>query len=173
MAAQDNNQASYDSTNALAISRVFDAPPARVFEAWSSAESDEALVLSRTTWSVPEATIDFRPGGVSDICMRAPDGTEFLVARPLHGDRRAEAPGLQVWHGGRRRPQIRRRHARPVRAGRDGARASASARATRSATPRSPPSRRPRRRAGARRSTGWSKKRRAEAGRNGRKSGRL
>ena len=60
----------------LVISRVFDAPRALVFRAWSSAEHIKRW-FSPETYTVPEATVDFRPGGTCDICMRSPDGQDF------------------------------------------------------------------------------------------------
>src|SRR5208283_5321362 len=67
----------------LVISRAFPAPRDLVFKAWSSAEhvkrwfSPEGCWFSPEGYSVPEAEIDFRPGGVFAICMRSPDGQDF------------------------------------------------------------------------------------------------
>jgi uncharacterized protein YndB with AHSA1/START domain len=61
---------------ALLVSRTFDAPRRLVFEAWTKAEhlskwfSPRPLTTSR-------CELDFRPGGVFRLVMRAPDGTEF------------------------------------------------------------------------------------------------
>src|SRR5271166_4966183 len=60
----------------LVISRTFAAPRALAFKAWSSAEHIKRW-FSPEGYSVPEAKIDFRPGGVCDICMRSPDGRDF------------------------------------------------------------------------------------------------
>ncbi len=60
----------------LVISRTLSAPRDLVFMAWSSAEHMKRWFCPEH-FTVPHATIDFRPGGVCDICMRAPDGTEF------------------------------------------------------------------------------------------------
>ena len=59
----------------LTISRAFAAPPALVFQAWSSAERMKRW-FSPEGVDVPEAEIDCRPGGAFVICMRLPDGTE-------------------------------------------------------------------------------------------------
>ena len=60
----------------LTISRRISAPRAIVFKAWSSAEHLKNW-FSPEGFTVPEAVIDFRAGGVCDICMRSPDGQDF------------------------------------------------------------------------------------------------
>lgn len=55
------------------ISRWFDAPPALVFKAWSSAEHIKNW-FSPELYSVPDATVDFREGGTFDVRMAGPDG---------------------------------------------------------------------------------------------------
>ncbi len=60
----------------LVISRTFPAPRELVFKAWSSAEHMKRW-FSPEGYSVPEAEIDFRPGGVCAICMRSPEGQDF------------------------------------------------------------------------------------------------
>jgi uncharacterized protein YndB with AHSA1/START domain len=59
----------------LTISRVFAAPRDVVFKAWSSAEHVKRW-FSPEGVDVPEAEIDFRPGGVFAVCMRMPNGVE-------------------------------------------------------------------------------------------------
>lgn len=59
----------------LELSRVFAAPREMVFKAWSSAEHVQRW-FSPADCSVPEAEIEFRAGGVFDVCMRLPDGTK-------------------------------------------------------------------------------------------------
>jgi uncharacterized protein YndB with AHSA1/START domain len=63
------------ATRPLTISRVFAAPRELVFQAWTSAERMKRW-FSPEGVDVPEAEIDFRPGGAFIICMRLPDGTE-------------------------------------------------------------------------------------------------
>jgi uncharacterized protein YndB with AHSA1/START domain len=74
------NQANVTGTSIkpepLVISRVFHAPRKLVFQAWSSAEHMKRW-FSPEGYSVPEAEVDFRPGGVCAICMRSPDGHDF------------------------------------------------------------------------------------------------
>ncbi|MDA8249129.1 MAG: SRPBCC family protein [Rhodospirillales bacterium] len=64
------------TTRSLTISRTFAAPRRRVFQAWSSAGHMQRWFCPEGL-TVPQAEIDFRPGGVCAICMRAPDGEEF------------------------------------------------------------------------------------------------
>lgn len=60
----------------LVLTRVIDAPPAKVFQAWT----DPALIVK---WFTPppyetiHAETDVRPGGASLVIMRGPDGTEI------------------------------------------------------------------------------------------------
>lgn len=60
----------------LVISRSFPAPRDLVFKAWSSADHMKRW-FSPESFTVPEAEIDFRPGGVCAICMRSPEGRDF------------------------------------------------------------------------------------------------
>jgi uncharacterized protein YndB with AHSA1/START domain len=60
----------------LVISRTFPVPREQVFKAWSSAEHLKRW-FSPEGYTVPEAEIDFRPGGVCAICMRSSEGQDF------------------------------------------------------------------------------------------------
>ena len=60
----------------LVISRTFAAPRELVFKAWSSAEHMKRW-FSPEGCTVPEAEIDFRPGGMLAVCMHLPDGQDF------------------------------------------------------------------------------------------------
>jgi uncharacterized protein YndB with AHSA1/START domain len=77
------------ANKALTVSRTFAAPRDVVFKAWSSAEHMKRW-FSPDGCSVPEAEVDFRPGGVCAIRMRLPDGREhwargaFLEVLPFH-----------------------------------------------------------------------------------------
>lgn len=57
------------------VSRVFDAPRALVFAAFSKPEH---LVhwWGPNGWTLPVCTVDFRPGGIWHYCMRGPNGEE-------------------------------------------------------------------------------------------------
>lgn len=67
----------------LVTTRTFDAPRARVFEAWTRPE------LVRRWWgpggfTLPVCEIDLRPGGAYRFVMRGPDGAEFPVTGVYH-----------------------------------------------------------------------------------------
>jgi uncharacterized protein YndB with AHSA1/START domain len=58
----------------LALTRIIDAPPARVFSAWTARFKDWWGPHGMTT---PFCEMDLRTGGVFKTVMRAPDGTEY------------------------------------------------------------------------------------------------
>jgi uncharacterized protein YndB with AHSA1/START domain len=58
------------------VTRVFDAPVERLWRAWSSAD-DVKQWWGPRGFTAPVTTMDFREGGSSLVCMRAPDGMEF------------------------------------------------------------------------------------------------
>ena len=74
--AQTNELKAGVKPEPLVISRSFPAPRDLVFKAWSSADHMKRW-FSPEGYSVPEAEIDFRPGGVCAICMRSPEGQDF------------------------------------------------------------------------------------------------
>jgi uncharacterized protein YndB with AHSA1/START domain len=74
--ARTNNAKKGIKPEPLVVSRVFPAPRELVFKAWSSAEHLKRW-FSPEGMSVPEAEIDFRPGGVFNVCMRSPEGQDF------------------------------------------------------------------------------------------------
>jgi len=59
----------------LVIVRTFPAPRGVVFKAWSSADHIQRW-FSPEHYTVPEAEIDFRTGGVFVFCMRSPEGQD-------------------------------------------------------------------------------------------------
>jgi uncharacterized protein YndB with AHSA1/START domain len=59
----------------LVVSRLFPAPRDLVFQAWSSA-SHLKRWFCPAGYSVPLAEVEFRVGGVFDICMRSPEGVD-------------------------------------------------------------------------------------------------
>jgi uncharacterized protein YndB with AHSA1/START domain len=59
----------------LVVSRTFPAPRDLVFKAWSTAEHIKRWFCPEGC-SVPEAEVDFRPGGVFAVCMRMPTGED-------------------------------------------------------------------------------------------------
>ncbi len=60
----------------LVITRVFDAPRERVFDAWIDPEQ-LAQWWGPNGFTNPVCEIDVRPGGAIRIDMRAPDGTVY------------------------------------------------------------------------------------------------
>ncbi len=60
----------------LLVSRDFAAPLERVFAAWTTTEAIKRW-FSPETLNVPEAIVDFRPGGDFVVCMRTPDGHDY------------------------------------------------------------------------------------------------
>ncbi len=61
---------------ALVLERVFDAPPEKVYRAWT----DPALLAKwfvPKPWGVAGIDYDLRPGGRANLVMRDPDGKEY------------------------------------------------------------------------------------------------
>lgn len=65
-----------DSGVAFLLTRVFDAPRERVFQAWSEAERLEKWWGAKG-FGMRVATLEFRPGGVFHYAMKLPDGREI------------------------------------------------------------------------------------------------
>ena len=59
----------------LVLSRVFDAPPWLVFEAWSSVKH-LARWFCPSGFTVPDCVCEFRVGGRFEVCMRSSDGKD-------------------------------------------------------------------------------------------------
>ena len=67
----DNNTSDYAETYDVVVTRVLGAPVEQVWKAWS----DPAYVMrwwGPTGFTSPSAEMDFRVGGASLVCMRAP-----------------------------------------------------------------------------------------------------
>lgn len=60
----------------LIITRVFDAPPALVFKAWTDPEHVKRWWGPRG-FTMPTCKIDLRPGGAMHFCMRSPEGHDI------------------------------------------------------------------------------------------------
>jgi uncharacterized protein YndB with AHSA1/START domain len=73
------NEIKSSTKPALVISRTFAAPRDLVFRAWSSAEHMKRW-FSPEGCSVPEAQVDFRPGGLFAMCMRLPTGEDHRLS---------------------------------------------------------------------------------------------
>ncbi|MBI2278213.1 MAG: SRPBCC family protein [Dechloromonas sp.] len=64
------------SERELILTRIIDAPPEKLFRAWT----EPALIVQWFTpspWTTVHAETDLRPGGSSLVVMRSPDGQEF------------------------------------------------------------------------------------------------
>jgi uncharacterized protein YndB with AHSA1/START domain len=60
----------------LILTRFIDAPPEKVFKAWTQPELLKQW-FAPLPWTTPAAELDVRPGGSNLIVMRGPDGNEF------------------------------------------------------------------------------------------------
>lgn len=60
----------------LVLTRIIDAPPEKVFKAWTDPELLKKW-FAPMPYTVPVAETDVRPGGSSLIVMRSPDGNDF------------------------------------------------------------------------------------------------
>jgi len=72
----DTATATSQATHELVLERVFDAPPARVYQAWTDPEILKQWFAPKP-FTTPSAVLDVRPGGSSTIVMRDPDGNEY------------------------------------------------------------------------------------------------
>lgn len=60
----------------LVLTRLINAPPAKVFKAWTDAELLKQW-FAPLPYTTPQAELDVRVGGSNCITMRGPDGNEF------------------------------------------------------------------------------------------------
>jgi len=60
----------------LVLTRIIDAPPEKVYRAWTEPELIKQW-FAPLPWTTPIAETDVRPGGSSIITMRNPDGADF------------------------------------------------------------------------------------------------
>lgn len=71
-----NHAATTGSDRELVLTRIIDAPPEKLFRAWT----EPALIVQWFTpapWTTIHAETDLRPGGSSLVVMRSPEGQEF------------------------------------------------------------------------------------------------
>jgi uncharacterized protein YndB with AHSA1/START domain len=69
------NKGSGQEPKPLIVSRTFSAPRNLVFQAWTSAEHLRHWFCP-AGYTVPDARVEFRVGGVFEICMRSPEGRD-------------------------------------------------------------------------------------------------
>ena len=60
----------------LVLTREIDAPPEKLFRAWTQPELLKQW-FAPLPFTTPHAELDVRPGGSSVIVMRGPDGTDY------------------------------------------------------------------------------------------------
>ncbi|MDN5868099.1 MAG: SRPBCC domain-containing protein [Candidatus Nitrosocosmicus sp.] len=72
----DMDKTVHVSTRDLVLSRIIDAPPDKVFRAWTEPELIKQWFTPRP-FTTPIVETDQRPGGKNLIVMRGPDGKEF------------------------------------------------------------------------------------------------
>ena len=77
MAAATNPSAKRHE-HTVALTRLFDAPRERVFEAWIRAEH-LAQWFGPRGFTTHSCEVDPRPGGVFRICIRSPEGKDYWV----------------------------------------------------------------------------------------------
>jgi len=65
---------------ALEISRRYEAPPQRVWQAWTDPRALSRWFGPGDPSSVTQADLDVRPGGAYTIAFRTPDGEEHRVS---------------------------------------------------------------------------------------------
>ncbi len=76
METQNNNTAAQDNTKDIVITRTFDLPLDRIWQAWTEPESFKKW-WGPKDFTCPECTIDLRVGGKTLACMRSKDGKDF------------------------------------------------------------------------------------------------
>ena len=69
-----------ENATVLNLTRRFDAPPERVFDAWTDPELLRRWFHAGADWDTPEADVDLRPGGRYRLAMRTPSGEVHAVA---------------------------------------------------------------------------------------------
>lgn len=77
MAAR-NSAGAQAAQHEFIITRVFDAPRALVFEAWSKPEHLERWCGPRG-FTIPSGEMNFRPGGAWRSCLRSAEGVDHWV----------------------------------------------------------------------------------------------
>jgi uncharacterized protein YndB with AHSA1/START domain len=82
VARAENSQVA-DLEREVTITRIVDAPPALVFEAWTDPKH-MAQWWGPKGFTNPVCELDVRPGGALYILMRAPDGTEHPMTGTFH-----------------------------------------------------------------------------------------
>ena len=74
--AEKSKEATASSGLEFVITRVFDAPRDLVWKAWTERERLMRW-FGPKGFTMPVATLEFRPGGVFHYCLRSPDGHDM------------------------------------------------------------------------------------------------
>ena len=64
------------SARTLTLTRTFDAPPGKVYRAWTDPALYKQWNVPRP-WVITEAELDPRPGGTNRMNMRSPEGVDY------------------------------------------------------------------------------------------------
>jgi uncharacterized protein YndB with AHSA1/START domain len=83
VAAGNGNSAVAELEREVRITRIIDATPALVFEAWTDPRH-VAQWWGPEGFTNPVCEVDARPGGAMTILMRAPDGAEHPMTGTFH-----------------------------------------------------------------------------------------
>lgn len=78
-ASAPGNASASSTDTELVMTRVFDAPRALVFSAWTETEHLERWQNAPMGFTVTIEKSDIRPGGSFRVCMHAPDGTDHWL----------------------------------------------------------------------------------------------
>ena len=60
----------------LVLGRIIDAPREKVYRCWTDVELIPQWFVPKP-WSVARASMDVRPGGITEVVMADPDGNEY------------------------------------------------------------------------------------------------
>jgi uncharacterized protein YndB with AHSA1/START domain len=75
---EENNPTQQPGDRVLVITRIFDAPPSLVFEAWTTKEHLDQWCAPRG-FTIPWSEGELRPGGSWRSCIRSPEGVEYRL----------------------------------------------------------------------------------------------
>ena len=76
MNVQVKINATFPTERELVLERVFEAPPKKVYRAWTEPKLLKQW-FAPLPWTISGVAMDVRPGGSSLVVMRDPDGNEY------------------------------------------------------------------------------------------------
>ena len=79
MKSTETLQITTPSDTEILMTRVFDAPRALIFDAWTNPRHLPHWMLGPDGWTMPVCEIDLRPGGEWRFVWRRSDGTEMAM----------------------------------------------------------------------------------------------